>query len=240
MRYRKPTVRSFRPGRRPVTGTQKKRRFLAAAGAVLILSGILLEWRLAPVIQTMSRNQANAAAVRAVNQAVSQELQDHSEQYAALIQLHQDSSGMVMAVETDVAAVDLLKSEMSQKILDALENSRQNSFSIPVGTLLGGSWLSGRGPEISFRLVPSRSIQLDIDGSFTSAGINQTRHLLRMTVNLEVEAVGPGLSAKTQVDCSYLLADTIIVGNVPNAYAEISGYRGEDPQNFKKQDVTLS
>ncbi|MBQ3242755.1 MAG: sporulation protein YunB, partial [Oscillospiraceae bacterium] len=52
-----------------------------------------------------------------------------------------------------------------------------------------------------------------------SAGVNQTQHRIYLQLDVEIEAVIPGFSAKTSVQTQVELAQTVIVGEVPQFYA---------------------
>ncbi|MBQ1238053.1 MAG: sporulation protein YunB, partial [Oscillospiraceae bacterium] len=54
---------------------------------------------------------------------------------------------------------------------------------------------------------------------FQSAGVNQTQHRIYLQLNVEIEAMIPGFSAKTSVQTQVELAQTVIVGEVPQFYA---------------------
>lgn len=225
---RRPRPQRWRKPRRPAGpryGMDISARRWRPAAALLLFTGILLfsGWRLHPVLRTASAHEANLACTRAINDAVGEQLKELQPRYETLVSLSRNGQGSVTAAETNIAMADRLKTAVTSSILAAFQEETLQQISIPLGTLTGSLWLNGRGPRIPLRIIPSRAVSVDIQSAFTDAGINQTRHQLLLTVEADAEAILPGLSSSTHVSSRFLLAETVIVGEVPKAYASIQG-----------------
>ena len=57
---------------------------------------------------------------------------------------------------------------------------------------------------------------------FTSAGINQTSHRIVLHIDVSLAILLPGFTAATKVSNAVTVAETIIVGNVPETYTYFS------------------
>ena len=97
--------------------------------------------------------------------------------------------------------------------------STSSGSRFPLGNLIGGDIFSGRGPSISFKLLPYGSVVVDVANEFTSAGINQTLHRIVLTVSAGLSIVLPLSSVNATVQSGVVVAETIIVGGVPERYA---------------------
>ena len=64
---------------------------------------------------------------------------------------------------------------------------------------MGGQILSGRGPEVEFRVIPAGYVHTEIYNQFQSAGINQTLHQIMLKVDATVSAVMPIYTVTTEV-----------------------------------------
>ena len=130
-----------------------------------------------------------------------------------------DANGQVTAVHSDMAAFNRLQSAYLDIILLRVDQVSARELSIPVGTLTGSALLAGRGPRISVRMESVGSSSAWFENAFTSAGINQTRHQIVLHINVAVSILLPAYSATaTTVSNAVTVADTIIVGSVPNTY----------------------
>ena len=76
--------------------------------------------------------------------------------------------------------------------------------------------LAGKGPDIKIRICPAEKITVRLKSSFDSAGINQTAHRISAVVTAEVRSSLPIYSFETEVEFEFLLAETIIIGEVPD------------------------
>ena len=94
---------------------------------------------------------------------------------------------------------------------------------VPLGTLLGWQIFAGRGPAIRFQVVPASFVESNITSTLESAGINQTQHKILMEFTVEMSAIIPGYTTSVQVNTQVSIADTLIIGAVPEFYAVADG-----------------
>ena len=63
----------------------------------------------------------------------------------------------------------------------------------------------------------------DFENVFTSAGINQTLHQVMLHIRVECTLLIPGGTVDTAVETRVCAAETLLVGQVPDAYLELPG-----------------
>ena len=86
----------------------------------------------------------------------------------------------------------------------------------------GSVLLAGRGPSISVRMESVGSSSAWFENEFTSAGINQTKHQIVLNIDVAVSILLPGFSTATVVSNAVTVAETVIVGSVPDTYTYFS------------------
>ena len=101
--------------------------------------------------------------------------------------------------------------------LMSLENQ---DVAIPLGTLLGWQLLAGRGPEVHLQIVPASFVESNVVDTLETAGINQTQHRVCIRFTVEMSAILPGYSTSVDVTDEVCVAQTLIVGQVPEFYAQ--------------------
>lgn len=94
---------------------------------------------------------------------------------------------------------------------------------IPTGTLLNGDLLTGRGPRIPVKISLSGAAATQMSSYFESAGINQTSHRLVMDITVTLYAAIPGNDATTTLETSFIIAETVLVGKVPDTFLDVDG-----------------
>ena len=82
--------------------------------------------------------------------------------------------------------------------------------------------LAGRGPCLRVRMQSVGTATARFDNQFSSAGINQTRHRIILDVDVHVSILLPGLTTYTKVSNEISVAETVIVGGVPETYTYFS------------------
>ena len=95
---------------------------------------------------------------------------------------------------------------------DLIENK------IYLSTLIGIDILSGMGPQVPIRFQPVSVVHADIYHTFEEAGINQTIHTINLCVTVEIEILMPFAYSRKEVISDMPIAQTLIVGLVPDAY----------------------
>jgi sporulation protein YunB len=210
MRYKR--MGRYRPKRR-------KKWFLL----LLILFSLFLfmDLQLRPLINTITASQAKYVSVNAINEAVEEALSEAGVEYQDLITVQRDTSGNVLAISTDSVKMNLLKSKLNLAIEQKLSKTKEREVSVPLGTLIGGNWFRGRGPGIPLHISFTSNAFIDFKSTFESAGINQTKHQISLEVHTGVAVLIPGFQTTTEVETNVAVAETIIVGQVPEFYASL-------------------
>lgn len=207
---------------------------LLMTATVIAVLAFAFDARIRPMIQTYAVNQAANRVTEIINQSVNEELTDSAVEYENLIQLTHGTDGNVTSLQTNMIALNRLQSSITKRVIAHVMEFDSQDIEISAGAILGGPIFSGRGPNIKVRLIPSNFIQTKITNNFADSGINQTRHQIVMDIHLTVTAVMPGYRSSTTVDTNVVLAETIIVGQVPAAFTEVSD--GTDPLVGMLQD----
>jgi len=176
---------------------------------------------LKPVILSMAEAQARVLAVEAVNNAAYEVMRDKVN-YQDLVAVVQDENGRVTMLRADTMEMTELGTRvalLAQRNLDALSAT---SIRIPMGAATGIRLLSGVGPVVSVNVTPIGSVSTEYVSEFNSAGINQTRHRIYLKMVATVRMVIPTASSTAQVSAYVLIAESIIVGVVPEMYADVA------------------
>ena len=208
------------------TSRPRKRRLRRAAAGFLVLTLVLLlgaDLLLRPSIAETLRYQGKIAAVRILSEETLAILEPMRLEYEELSHVSRDESGRVTSIETDMTRLNTIKSRLESQVTAALKERGAEEMKLPLGSLLGSEYLAGRGPEVGVRIVPVGALRTEFESVFQSAGINQTSHRIVLNLTLELSTVIPLHSAQTTVQTNFILADTVIVGDVPDYYTNITG-----------------
>ncbi|NLO48811.1 MAG: sporulation protein YunB [Clostridiales bacterium] len=184
---------------------------------------ITLYVRLTPLVSDMAVAAAQNVVTKAINVAVSDKITSGDLDYKGLISFEKDEQGNVTALITDMSKVNMLKSEISYEIIKIITDEKVARIGIPVGNLFGSALLSGTGPSIPVKIVVVSSVSTNFANKFSTAGINQTRHQIFVDVCVNIKVLIPSRSVKTEVHTQLAVAETVIVGHVPESFTYFEG-----------------
>lgn len=192
------------------------------AAAVMCAAVRLTESALRPVLAAAARYQVRSQVTAAVEQWAARDLQERGVDYSDFVTITRNEAGEITALSADMARLNLLRAELSAHLLERLEDS-QLELTVPVGSLLPLEPTWARGPELHLRALALGTASAEFESEFTSAGINQTRHRLWLELSVPVTVLLPGGGEELTVDSRLCVAETVIVGRVPQTWFQTGG-----------------
>lgn len=215
-------INRIRPPRRPLYLLPKTRFKIATLVIVLLLMYILTMSLL--FLRRISTEIAISDAIDAVtldvNSAINYRMTTEDMSYDRFVTLDKNDTGLVTAIKTNMSEINALSSNMLTDIVGK-GDMRILELEIPIGNLLGSSLLLSKGPEIPLEIVMLTSSRIDFRNDITSAGINQTKHRIIFEVTVEIDIILPWEISTSQVVTEVIVAETVIVGTVPETYVNL-------------------
>ncbi len=201
-----------------------KARLLPALCVLLFLVLIAAAVFLHSLIRDIAISDARDAVTLAVNGCVSRMMRENDYGSDYFVKLEKDSAGNIAAITTDTAHINVLSSQILSEIAKAADNEALN-ISIPVGNLFGSNLLMGKGPRIPVEVMMLTSSIVRFENDLISTGINQSRHVITLKASVDIDIMIPWRSIRTTVETDILIAETVILGSVPDTYLTITEAR---------------
>lgn len=207
------------------------RKRLKTFGIILLLCfGVLIagffslrsKYRL--VIGDLAQTSVKNATSDLANDAVAQQIENGNIQYDRIVYFEKDINGRITALKTNIGEVNHLKTDILNIINGRILALDAADIGIPIGSLFLPEFFSGKGPAIPVHILAIRNSDATFSSNFIQAGINQTLHQLVMEVNVEAAVLVLGETSTFQVSSQIVVAETVIVGEVPNTFIQT----GED------------
>jgi len=177
---------------------------LTAVLGFLIGIYALVDQGLRPNIVAQGEAKLQNIAINIMNNAVNETLVEVGD-ISELVQVQKDNSGRITMVSADSTTMNdiAVKSALNaQKRIRELEESQ---LSIPLGNVIGSTLFSG----------------MDFQTEFETAGINQSRYKIYIVLSAYMKMVVGATSHSVETSTKILISDIIIVGDVPNTYANV-------------------
>lgn len=201
------------------------RRWLWRAAAFLFAAALLLtaaDRRLRPVVREYAANQARVLMGEAMTAAVNAALAEGAYGYDELTQVTRSESGAVLSIEANAAAVNRLTADVVTALNRTLAQKEYSTLKLPLLNATGSVFLMGRGPTVTVRVHQSSAATVRLSSEFASAGINQTSHRLELSLSFRATVLAAGASEPIEIESNFLVAETVIVGAVPDVFANVS------------------
>lgn len=202
----------------------RRRAVLIAVLACLIAlaAGVMtVEKNLTHVVLSLAQAQARAMAVKVLNQSAEELLASGEVTYDSLMKVVTDGQEQVRLIQANTPEMNRLASRVSLLAQSKLLERGDQHVRVPLGSALGMTLFAGAGPKISVRVLPVGSVHAEFHTDFQTAGINQTRHRVSLVLTAQVQLVLPTGSKKVAVSTQVAMAESIIVGEVPDTFTDV-------------------
>ena len=176
-----------------------------------------------PVVIEATRHAVFSLSTSAVSDAIYDVLSEENVTYEDLINVDYAEDGSIALISLQSIRLNLIARKFYQVAQVYLDNMGKKGLDVAVGTFTGLPFLSGVGPSINLKLTPIGAMTSTFESKFTSAGINQTNHSVYIHLYASVSMILPAYTATIDSVTEMLVAESVIVGKVPQVYLGSSG-----------------
>lgn len=174
-------------------------------------------------IHELAETQIRNATSDLINDAIDMQIETGNIQYDRIVYFEKDLNGRITALKTNMSEVNRLKTDILNLINEEILSLDTTDLGIPIGNLFLPELLAGKGPNIPVNIISIRNSDASFSSEFTEAGINQTLQRLLMEVIVDVSVLVLGQTASFTVSSQVVVAETIIVGQVPETFLQTGG-----------------
>ena len=170
-------------------------------------------------IDKISEIKAKGVVSRIINEAIAETFASEENQNRLFsVENNKDS---VKTVQPNTILLNRMISDFGIMLQDRYEAAEPKKVKIPAGALTGSKFLSMTGLGVNIRILPLSVSSCSYESAFETQGINQTRYKIFLTVESTVRVLQPFSSKSIEVNNRILLAEMVIVGDVPESYVNV-------------------
>ncbi len=205
---------------------------------ILILSLLLMifltfaDLRLKPVVINAARSRARLFASDVISRSVDAAVAESAGNFINVIY----GEDGISAIETNVTGISRLRADSILNIRGEISDIDRMTLDIPLGNLAGGMLLTGRGFPVRIKLVPIGDVSGEIYSEFSETGINQTLHRIYLRVRVSMNMIVASDTVRLELADDILVAETVIVGRVPDAYTAINRFEIDENEENDLND----
>lgn len=138
-----------------------------------------------------------------------------------IIKIRETEAGSISFVSLNTALLNKIGTRIAKIVNEGVSENSAQSVRISMGSLLGSKLLSQFTPNLKFDIIPVAVSDVSYKTEFESVGINQTKYKVYMNVNTEAKVLVPFMPDRISTESTVLIAEAVIVGDVPDTYANI-------------------
>jgi len=190
-----------------------------------LIIGVIVK-AVAPVFNKLCTEKAKSIATIITNDETTNAIRDYI--YSDFIIIHKDEAGNVLMLESNMKNINIVISDVANRIQKSINNTKEEDVNISLGSFTGVRLLSGSGFKVPIRISTVGNVKTDVKSVFTSAGINQTLHSLYLQIETQICILTPFNTINETITNQLILAENIIVGEIPETYYDLNGMTSDD------------
>ena len=192
---------------------------------ICFLIGVIVK-EVAPVFNKLCTEKAKSIATIITNDETTNAIIDY--QYSDFIIIHKDEAGDILMLESNMKNINIVISDVANRIQKSINNINEEDVNISLGSFTGVSLLSGSGLKVPIKISTVGNVKTDVRSEFKSKGINQTLHRLYLQIETEISILTPFNTIQESITNQLILAENIIVGEIPETYYNLEGITQDD------------
>jgi sporulation protein YunB len=199
---------------------RKNTKALIIAAVVFLFLVILfykIDRDIRPVLFAATNAEVKIMATETINKIVKDEL-SQSVKYSDFVSVRTDKNGDISSIDLNTVEMNKFGSQRALKVQEQLKSQGDRGVSIPLGVITNSTLLSYYGPRMNIKVLPVGYVTCDFKSELQSAGINQTRYMVYIKVDTNMQVLIPLGKENMNVASTIPIAETLIVGKVPDYY----------------------
>ena len=190
---------------------------------ILFASFFVLRGKYRLTIRDLAEVSVKNATSDLANDAIAKQIENGNIQYDRIVYFEKDLNGRITALKTNIGEINHLKTDILNIINGQILALDAADIGVPIGSLFLPEFFSGKGPAIPVRILAIRNSEASFTSYFCQAGINQTLHQLIMEIDVDAAVLVLGETSSFTISSQVVVAETIIVGDVPNTFIQAGG-----------------
>lgn len=176
---------------------------------------------LTPGLMSIAEAQYKSSAVEIVEQTA-YDIYSQNYNYEDFVNIEKDSSGNITMLRANTVKMSAVAQKVALACTTKLKQQGNDGVKIPLGYASRNNIFGDAGPDITVKMKPIDRVEIKYDSEFESAGINQTRHKIKVKLTTKMKIILPTTNKEIEVCDEIPISETIIVGKVPDTNLQMN------------------
>ena len=138
-----------------------------------------------------------------------------------LIHVARDSEGKIKYLEPDSRLINRIVLEFMSGVNETYSMEDTQVVKVNLGVITGSKIISQMPFTTKIKVQPLSLTKFQYETEFETQGINQTRYCVYCTINSKIRILAPFTDKISEINRKFLLAEAVIVGDVPETYVDV-------------------
>ena len=138
-----------------------------------------------------------------------------------LIHVERDSEGKIKYLEPDSRLINRIVLEFMSGVNETYSMEDTQVVKVNLGVITGSKIISQMPFTTKIKVQPLSLTKFQYETEFETQGINQTRYCVYCTINSKIRILAPFTDKISEINRKFLLAEAVIVGDVPETYVDV-------------------
>lgn len=189
----------------------------------LLINSILyfFDKNILPTVLSIGEEKVRREATTIINETAL-DIYSKDFNYNDMILTEKDNEGNITLLRADTVKLNYLSAKLVLASNDKIDKSSEVGLKVPLGYMTKNLVFYNLGPKINVDITQIGNITSSYESVFESAGINQTRHKIYLNVDMKMKLIVPLNSRDVEISSQIPIAETIIVGKIPNTAIELN------------------
>lgn len=188
---------------------------------LVICAFIFIENTMKSTLSATAEIKSKEIMEQIINDAVYEMTRREDGTELEIIHTNEDAEGDLQLVTLNTSLLNKIGTEIAKRVNNDIYYNETEQIRMSLGSLMGSKLLSQTGPYFTFDIVPVAVINVGYKTEFESTGINQSKYKVYLDVKTETRLLVPFMSEKFEAVNTVLIAEAVIVGEVPETYTNI-------------------
>jgi len=199
----------------------RKRKFIlwiVIIVAIMLYFYNYIDKNIRPTVIAISEIQARTITTEAINKTIKSKISKDID-YNDLIFVKYDDTGKVTLMQANTVLMNNIASEVALEVQEQMKQISKSKIKVPLSNAFDTQLVNL--PNVKLQIVPQGAVTVDFATEFEASGINQTRHRIYLIVITDIKIIVPLVSENIQIATNIPIAETIIVGDVPEQFINV-------------------
>ena len=167
------------------------------------------------------QSTAHSIALKCTEDAINENIKDIT--YSSIINIERTDEGKIVAITSNINELNKLSNNLVKSVEKNFQNIQTSKIVVPLGMLMGSEVFGGYGVNLKIKTLPVGDVNIEYISHFDNVGINQTRHRIIIKISSKAKIIAPLTTVLDEYSKEVVLAETIIIGDIPDSYYNING-----------------